>query len=371
MCGIMGKQLGTVPEKNQFFPRVFCDRIKHKELAMKYNITNIAKQAGVSKSTVSRVLNNHQYVREDTRKKILKVMSELDFQPNTQARNMVVGKTRTIGILIPNMTSSFYIEILEGVLDSTSNNEYSFLVYKSEDKDESLLQKVFHHGRIDGIIAITARFREQSFVETFNNKLPFVLINHRNTEIDAPYVCFDNFKGGYMATEFLINLGHKRIGCFTGRLNHQSTKDRYCGYVKAMEDAGLPIEQSYVRSKGVHFENSVLGTLTEWHEQNKIPTSIFAYNDLTAIEITSILRDFGLKVPNDVSVIGFDDIKLAELNRPPLTTIQQSMKLIGIKGAQMLFSLIEGVPLHDQQVSLEPKIIVRETCDKPKKESIL
>jgi len=329
------------------------------------NIIDIAKRANVSKSTVSRVLNGQPHVSKKTRETIFRIIEELDFQPNPYARSIVSGKTKIVGLLIPNLKSPFYIEIMEGIVDEVGRNDYGLLIYKSEDKDEKILKKVFHKGRTDGIIAITPRFHEQSFVDAFKDDQPFVLINHRNTQINTPFVCFNNFKGGYMAAKFLLDLGHRDIACFAGRISSQSTKDRFEGFKKALKEADVNLNESRIRIKGMHFEESISNIIVEWSRENKMPTAIFAYNDLTAFEIIEVLKELGFSVPGDVSVIGFDNTEMSRHFHPPLTTINQSMKKIGESGANMLLSLIQGVTLKKNKITIEPEVIIRGSCDKP------
>jgi len=333
---------------------------------MRYNIIDVARKAGVSKSTVSRVLNNQPHVNIETKKKIYQAIQELGFQPSPYARSIVWGKTKTVGLLVPNLRSSFYVEIVEGIVDEISNHDYGLLLYKSEGKDEKLLKKVFPQGRTDGIITITPRFREQSFVDAFKNEQPFVLINHRNTQIDAPFVCFNNFKGGYMAGKYLLDLGHRRIACFSGRLTSQSTRDRFEGFRKALEDGGVQLEEYWNKVKEVHFGDSISEIIGKWVKEKRIPTAIFAYNDLTAMEIIAVLREENLSVPGEVSVMGFDNIRMSAFSRPSLTTVNQSMETIGKTGAGMLLTLIQGVTLDKNKVTIEPELIIRDSCDKPK-----
>ena len=332
---------------------------------MTYSIIDVAKRAGVTKSTVSRVLNNQPHVTAKTREKVLKTIEELDYQPNPYARSIVTGKTMTVGLLVPNLHSSFYVEIVEGIMDEISSQDYGLLIYKSEGKDEKILKSVFHKSKTDGIITITPRFREQSFVDAFQDSQPFVLINHRNSEIEAPYVCLNNFNGGYMAAKFLLELDHRDIACFTGRLSSQSTKDRFKGFKKALEENNVLLDESWIKIKGVHFEDSVAEIIMHWAEIEKMPTAIFAYNDLTAFDTIAVLRELGISVPRDVSVIGFDNVRMARYSRPPLTTINQSMERIGKTGSRMLLELIQGVTLDNMKITIEPEVIIRDTCDKP------
>ncbi len=332
---------------------------------MRYNIIDVARKAGVSKSTVSRVLNNQPHVSAETKSRIFKTIQELGFQPNPYARCIVWGKTKTVGLLVPNLRSSFYVEIVEGIVDEISSHDYGLLLYKSEEKEEKLLKSVFPRGRTDGIITITPRFREQSFVDSFKNEQPFVLINHRNTQIDAPYVCFNNFRGGYMAGKYLLDLGHREIACFSGRLSSQSTRDRFEGFQKALKEAGVSGKGYWNQIKGVHFEDSLSGIVLKWVKEKRVPTAIFTYNDLTALEVIAVLREAGLSVPGDVSVMGFDNIRISGYSRPPLTTVNQHMEFIGRTGARMLLALIQGVTLEKNKVTIEPELIIRDSCDKP------
>jgi len=332
---------------------------------MPYSIIDVAKRAGVTKSTVSRVLNDQPHVSLKTKEKVLKAIEELDFQPNPHARSIVSGRTQTVGLLVPNLRSSFYVEIVEGIIDEISSQDYGLLIYKSEEKEEDILKRVFHNSKTDGIIAITPRFREQSFIDAFQDHLPFVLINHRNTEIEAPYVCFNNFAGGYMAAKFLLGSGHREIACLAGRQTSQSTRDRFAGFKKALAEAEVTLNKVWIKIKGKDFEDSVARIITNWAENAKMPTAIFAYNDLTALEAIAVLREQGYSVPGDVSVMGFDNIRMACHSRPPLTSIDQSMERIGMTGARMLLDLIQGDTLEEKKITIEPELISRDSCDKP------
>jgi LacI family transcriptional regulator len=329
------------------------------------NILDVARNAGISKSTVSRVLNNQPHVKAETREKIYRTIHEMNFYPNHSARSIVFGKTSTVGLLVPNLTSPFYVQIVEGIVDEISSRDYGLLLYKSEGKDEQFLKNMFHQGKTDGIVTITPRFREKDFVEAFQHELPFVLINHRNTQIDAPYVCFDNYQGGYMAGKYLVDLGHSEIACFSGRLTSQSTKDRFNGFKKALRESGVQLDDRWTCVKGIHFEHSTAETIQRWFVEKRIPTAFFAYNDLTATEIIAVLRELNVSVPDEISVMGFDNIRMAQYTRPPLTTINQSMEMLGRKGARMLLDIIQGVDLKEKQLTIEPEIIIRESCDKP------
>jgi len=332
---------------------------------MRYSIVDVAMRAGVTKSTVSRVLNNQPHVSSKTKEKVLKVIEELDFLPNPHARSIVSGKTQSVGLLVPNLRSPFYVEIVEGIIDEISRHDYGLLIYKSEGKKDDILTRVFHDSKTDGIIAITPRFREQSYLDSFQDRLPFVLINHRNTEIDAPYICFNNFEGGYMAAKFLLGLGHKKIACLVGRQTSQSTRDRFAGFEKKLVETELPLNDQWIKIKGEDFEESVAPIIVNWAKQGIMPTAIFAYNDLTALEVIAVLREQGYTVPEDVSVIGFDNIMMSHHSRPPLTSIDQSMARIGMMGARMLLDLIQGKTLQDKKITIEPELISRDSCDKP------
>jgi LacI family transcriptional regulator len=334
-------------------------------MARSSNIVDVARRAGVSKSTVSRVLNGQPHVSAAAQQRIRDAIHELGFEPNPSARSIVLGSTRTVGLLVPNLSSPFYVEIVEGILSEISGHEYGLLLYGSEDKDEAFLKKVFVRGKTDGLIAITPRFREQSFVEAFAGEQPFVLINHRNTTIDAPYACFDNYSGGGEAARYLIELGHTRVACFAGRRTSQSTRDRLDGFRDALARAGVTLREEWLRVKGEHFEESVVPTLLSWAAAGSLPTAVFTYNDLTALEVIAGLHELGIAVPDGVSVLGFDDIRMARHSRPPLTTVSQSPELLGRSGARMLLDLIEGRPLGETRVTIAPRLVVRESCAPP------
>lgn len=334
-------------------------------LAQPISIVHVARKAGVSKSTVSRVLNDQPHVGPDTRERVFAAIRELDFQPNASARSIVFGRTRTVGLLVPNLSSPFYVEIVEGIVSEISSRDYGLLLYTSEGRDESILRKAFRRGRTDGIITITPRFREQRYADAFHGEQPFVLINHRNTQIDAPYVCVDNFRGGYVAGRHLIELGHTEVACFSGRLTSQSTKDRFEGFQAAFREADLPLRDQWLCIKGEHFEGSTDRILQAWAGQGQMPTAIFAYSDLTALEIVAVLRELRIDVPERVSVLGFDDIRMSRYSRPPLSTVSQAPERLGRCGADMLLQLIEGNTLSQTRITIQPELVTRESCRNP------
>lgn len=331
-----------------------------------HTLADIAKACGVSKSTVSRVLNNDPHVRPATRARVLRVVRQLQYTPHAGARGLKLRRTDTIGVFVPDITSPFYAEILRGVNDALASTSYDLLLYTPR-RAESPRAGMLGPDRVDGLILLTPGYGDPDGRILVSRGLPVVWVDHRNDGPLGPSVTFDNRKGGYLATRYLIELGHRSIGYVAGVMEIPSSQQRLLGYREAMREAGIKVEPWMIQP-GDYTRLAGMQAVERWVRSGTLPTAIFASNDQMAHGVMDALRQHGLRVPEDVSVMGFDDIPLAALLHPPLTTVSQSMHEMGLRAATMLLHRLAGEMGRDEteRVIIEPVLVVRSSCAPPR-----
>lgn len=329
---------------------------------MPVTIKDIAKAAGVSYATVSRALNDHPEINEETKKRIKETAKRMGYTPNAVARGLVKRNTNMIALLIPDITNPFYPEVARGVEDFAREKGYCvFLCNTSWDEQIELKYlNILKERRVDGIIIAPVSIDTMDYISKFQTDIPTVYIGTRSEDSSNSYVVIDDYKAGYIATEYLIKLGHRNIAFVGGYERSTSHTDRISGYKTALNDNGL---DAYINNiAGSSFKReSGHGILLEMIKNRRIPTAIVAENDIIAIGIIEACEKHGYRVPEDISVIGIDDIEFGALSKINLTTVSQPKFEIGQKAAGILLDLISG-KLDSKQVILEPFLIVRGTC---------
>ncbi|MBP3966618.1 LacI family DNA-binding transcriptional regulator [Paenibacillus lignilyticus] len=340
-------------------------------------VYDIAREANVSVATVSRVLNNTAPVKASTRERIMGLIQKHQFQPNALARSLIKKETGMIGIILPDITNPFFPEVLAGLEQEARNNGYTFFLcdtgssnqdIKAQYQRESQYLNILMEKQVDGIIMIGGRIdlarcsKEMAKeVAEVNKRLPVVLINGNLPGAKFHRVIIDEVAGGVLATEHLIGLGHTDIAFIGGYKQMSNTVQRLEGYTKAMQQAGLQIREDWIITGGFTVEagkvfmNQLLGGETE----NR-PTAIVCANDLSAIGAIKAAVKHGLRVPEDMSIIGFDDIPLAANVIPELTTISLKCLELGRTAAHILHQLI-GKNGIDTLTVLQPELVVRES----------
>ena len=330
----------------------------------KATIDDIAKLANVSKSTVSRVLNNTTPVHEEKRAAVEAAMKELDFKPNVFARSLAGGQSKTIGVLSQHLGSPFYDTIAEGIIVHLSGTGYwpMFADCNDELKTADLAVENFLDRRIDGLIFLGGMLSEEKLSE-FNARVPtFVVGFQLQTEVDR-FICVDNELAGYNATKHLIELGHRSIVHIKGVANQADAIHRFEGYKRALTEAGIPIDPELVcegQFDGQSGYDATMGLL----EQGKKFTAVFAANDICAMGAKLALHRHSLSVPEDVSVIGFDDQAEASFTVPPLTTVHQPAYEMGVAAATAIIAMINKKPYTLPVLPAE--VTVRESTAKVK-----
>lgn len=327
---------------------------------MKATIKDVAKKANVSITTVSRVINNVEgYTNEDTKNRILKVIEELDYKPNSLARSLVTKKTRTIGLILPDISNPFFPGIAKSVEDRASKHGYNVILCNSYDssKKEDYYINVLREKYVDGIILSSSKLNKDD-ENNYSKDLPMVFIDRKPDVKITNAVFINNYSGAYNATKHLIDLGHKNIGCLIGPQTINTSIDRLEGYKKALEDNNLPIVEEFIKYEDYSIEGGYKAAkevLT-----NKNITAIFANNDLMAIGVYRAAKELKYKIPRDLSVVGFDDIDMVEFIEPPLTTVKQPTKELGEAAVEMLMEAINN-NLEEKIMYLDTELIIRES----------
>ncbi len=340
---------------------------------MAITMKDIAKIAGVSVNTVSRALNDRPEINEETKRSIKKIAQELNYVPNTIAATLASKKSKSIGLVIPDICDPFFAMQARGVEDAARKHGYSVIIINTDEIPKNELNAIttLYGIRVAGVILTSVSFGMEHIEEMKSRQLPFVLLNRYLRQFDADYVINDHQKGSYMATKHLLALGHKRIGIILGPERITSVQDRLTGYLQAMDEAGIKLSKEYA----IHGENLKPETgelLTEeLMRKNPRPTAIFAYCDSLAIGASAGIRKTGHKIPQDVALVGYDDIPYAAHLEVPLTTIAQPAYTMGKAACEVLLKRISsGGEPKTKHIVFEPKLIVRKSCGASEDQSV-
>lgn len=337
--------------------------VKRKNVTIK----TIASEADVSIATVSSILNNKKgfVVRESTRNKIFKTVEKLGYKPNYIARSLKSQKTNTIGFVVPLLSTGVIlsdIEILEAL--TREKNYHLFIGYSrgSLDEEENLLEE-FYFRRVDGVILVPSGLKlvNRVLIRLSEEKFPVVSIT-RPYRVKIPYVSTNYKKGGYIATEYLAKTGHKRIGFLGGDLGFQTIRERLNGFKKALNDYGLRVDESLIFQipKEKDSDNEYISNLCS-HIINQKIDAVFSSSDHLAILLIKTAVEKGKKIPEDLSIVGFNDSEITKFSPVSLTTIKQPVKDLTETAFKILFEMIEGKRVNKKRVIFKPELMVRES----------
>lgn len=316
-------------------------------MSEKLTIQDIARMAGVSKATVSRVLNHNPSVNPEIKARVMRIVQEYDFVPNVTATGLASGKTPLVGVLAPPLTWAGVSEILRGVSEYVEDTSYEIVLYSiSFDRNHfDVLDRILSMRMISGLLAILPGKLSRHIIEHFQQGLPLVMIDDQEKPDNVPWVGIDNVSSGYEATRHLLELGHRRIAYIHGPLDYSCTLDRYQGYAQALQDAGITPDPTLVfygrfdTPSGRECAEELFS-----RDRSAWPTAIFAGNDQMAYGVLQVAEQQGIQIPEDIALVGFDDDLLASHLRPSLTTIRQPFSQIGYKAIELLLTMID--PAH-------------------------
>lgn len=331
-------------------------------------IYEVAREAGVSTATVSRVINGQRHVRESTRLKVEEAMDRLGYVANRQARGLAGGRSRMIGLLVHEVGSSYFTQIIRGIDHAVADIGYDLVLYTSHARVEAEAQHALQlaTGPVDGIIFVLA-VDPAKYVETLRGRgMPFVMLDHSHELSGTTFVTASNRSGAKDAIEHLIGLGHQRIGFITGKSGVSSTSERLAGYRDAMQDADIRHDDELVVT-GDFLEGRGYRATEQLLELERPPTAIFTSADMAAFGAIKACRAAGLRVPEDISIVGFDDIPEASLVMPPLTTVRQPLMEMGTTAVRLLQRLMDEPELTPSKTELVTELVVRDSTAPPPK----
>lgn len=325
-------------------------------------ISQVARRAGVSSTTVSHVLNNTRFVSQETRQRVLAACAELGYQPNALARSLRRGETHTLGLVLPDSANPFFAEIGRAIEEAAFGQNYSVILCNTEGNPtvEELYITVLVQKHVDGIIFVSTGEKTEAFQSLLNSGLPAVLVDRDIPELNLDAVLVDNIQGGKLAAEHLVRLGHRRIACITGPSHLTPSALRKVGFEQALFEAGYPLDPALTLPGDFHPDSGYQATRTLL-QFSKPPSAIFVSNDLMAIGVLNAAQELGCRVPEDISVVGFDDIELASFTVPPLTTLAQPKKDIGRMAIDLLLRRIRERDLPAQRELLPMTLITRKS----------
>lgn len=328
-------------------------------------IKDIAQKTGFSVTTISLVLNDKaNHIPRETKLIIAKAVKEMGYRPNKMAVGLVKKQSNIIGFVLPDIRNQFFSYTAKVLEDECHKYDWNLLICNSDNNHKQELKhlKMLCDYMVDGIfLSMAANSTEKEVEETINflenNKIPYCLIDRDMFDIGKYKISVDHLQGAYLATEHLIKLGHKKIGCITGPLILDDARQRLAGYKQALKDNGIKIDENLIFEGDYSFEKGKMGC-DDLLEKNI--TAIFAANDFSAMGALASIKEHNLVVPRDISIVGYDDIAFASLLEVPLTTIRQPIEEIGQKATEVIELLVNSEnDIKNKIVILEPKLIVR------------
>lgn len=322
---------------------------------------DIARLAGVSTSTVSHVINKSRFVSDEIAERVNNAAQQLNYAPSALARSLKMNRTKTIGMLVTTSTNPFFGEVVKGVERSCYHKGYNLILCNTEGDNQrmkasinTLLQK-----RVDGLLLMCSTL-EGERLDVFDRypDIPVVVMDWGPILFASDKIQDNSLQGGYMAAKHLIECGHKEIGCITGPLIRHQAQMRYEGYKRALAEAGLGIHPDWIIESDFECEGGYQA-FEKLYERGKLPSALFVCNDMMAMGVIQAANLRGLRVPDDLSLIGYDDVHIAKFMTPALTTIHQPKYRLGKAAVDTLLYRLENPDTTAQVVQLEPTLVVR------------
>lgn len=326
-------------------------------------IKDVARAAGVSVATVSRVVNDSGPVSEETRRRITEVAAELRYTPNSAARSLSTRRTHAIGVLLPDLYGEFFSEVIRGIDQAAQRRGYHILVSSSH-ADRTQVEAAIRamQGRVDGLILMSPDVDATALDANLHHGLPVVLLNCRVDGTAHASLTVDNYRGAFDMVRHLLEHGHRRVAMITGPERNHDALERLRAYRDALAEAGLP-ESARCELAGDFLETTGYEAARRLAALDPRPTALFCANDMTALGALSALREAGLRVPEDVAVAGFDDIPIARYANPPLSTVHVNISELGTKAADALLGVVHGQQESDDHHEVMPTtLVLRDSC---------
>jgi LacI family transcriptional regulator len=328
-------------------------------------IEEIARMAEVSRSTVSRVINNDPNVSDATREKVLQIVKQVDYRPNVAARGLAAGRTRVLGLVIPMgvaalFTDPYFPILIQGVSSACNSLDHSVMLWLAEPEYERrMTRQILNNGLIDGVILASALLDDPVGQALAESDLPFVMVGRHTTNNQVHYVDVENYSSSRDAVLHLFRQGRRRVGTVAGPANLIAGYDRQRGYAAALHARGLAVEPGLV-AEGDFTDDGGYAAMQQLLPQE--PDAVFVASDAMALGALRALREAGKRVPDEVAVVSFDDMPFAVRADPPLTTVRQPIDRVGATAAEMLISLIEHPSPEPHRIILPTELVIRDSC---------
>ncbi len=319
---------------------------------------DIARLARVSTSTVSHVINNSRYVSDEIRQKVMAVVESLNYQPSAVARSLKVKETRTLGMLVTTSDNPFFAELIDKIEHYCSQHNYTLMLCSTAGKDERIQEtlQVLLQKQVDGLFLMCAEPNVKAQLPKLT--LPTVIMDWWPTNLNADLISEDSHLGSKIATEHLIFQGHRKIGMITGELEKFLARQRLQAFKETLEQHNLPLVDDWIIASDFTFEGGVRG-MRELLKSPTLPTAIFACNDAIALGAYQVAQEFGLKIPEDLSIIGYDDITIAKYLHPSLSTINQPKQQLAQLAVDTLLERIKNPQLPYRTLKISPTLTIR------------
>ena len=329
-------------------------------------LDDIAKLAGVSRSTVSRVVNNHPNVSESARKRVLQIIQNTDFHPNAAARALASHRSRMIGLVLPRSVSSFFSDpyfprLTQGIAQASNQFDYTlglFLIGTKED-EENIYPRISRKGLMDGLVVQSGEYGDKLITRLLNSNMPVVIAGRPFHTTNVSYIDIDNVEAARKAVDHLIQLGYKRIATITGPLVSAAGIDRKEGYLKALIKSGQEVDLALIASSDF---TEAGGYTAMGHLLPANPDAVFVASDLMAVGAMRAVREAGFSIPQDIAFVGFDDLPSTIRLEPQLTTVHQPVFHFGFKAVEILIDLIENGIHPPRRVIMETELVIRDSC---------
>lgn len=325
-------------------------------------IADVARAAGVSVATVSRVMNGSASVAEPTVQVVQAAIARLNYVPNQQARNLRRHESRNFLVLLPNITNPYYANVFDGINQRAQELGYNLFLCNTDGRDpEELIRETIAAKRADGAILLHISYNEE-WLQKYSKQLPIVQCCEYTGHGNTPHVTVDNYRAAFEATQYLIQLGHRKIGTISAANNSISTLQRMRGYRDALAQAGLSVQDSWIGYCDASYSYpSSLKAARLLLSRKERPSALFCIGDSIALAAVVVAQELGLQVPKDLSVVGFDDVIYTQMLHPYLTTVVQPCAELGSRAVEMLHEMITQGDLQQREVTLPHGFTVRES----------
>lgn len=326
-------------------------------------INDVAMRAGVSKTTVSHVINNTRFVEEDTKLRVLRVISEIGFYPSLAARSLTTNRTGIIGFIVSDATNTFFGDVLRGIEDVLEPKNYSILVCSTDE----ILERENHYidlllrQRVDGIIAAATSQKWEALNQANVQHTPVIFLDRTYEDLEGPYIGVNNSQGAFAGTKYLIECGHTKIAILAGFQRLSTMKERLAGFRHALQEHSIDLPDEWVVESPLGVDSGREATLKILSLPNR-PSALFVNNNLLLLGTLLAIQDLDLHCPEDISLVGFDDHPWSVVSDPPITVVKQPSRRLGQVAAETMLSLVNGKQPLEKRIILDCELVVRKSC---------